>query len=176
MQSSYQVPLYNELNHLKMLLCPSLKVSRQQKHWIANLQFNESLSKVGFLPPGKLLRANIKPSKWSEEAHTLVVPFRFTALSPANAVSQQVTAAGRKKQHQITLEIPFQTSISSSGLQRDDINQSDFKELKEIKVFPLNDSEVLLKGSIAFPVKQTVYIKYSWRGNKKILEVTVGFN
>lgn len=51
------------------------------------------------------------------------------------------------------LEISLKTSISFSGSQKDDINQSNFKELKEIKVFLLNDSEVSLKGSIAFPVK-----------------------
>lgn len=74
------------------------------------------------------------------------------------------------------LEISFKNIISSSGLQRDDINQSNFKELKEIKVFPLNDSKVLLKGSIALPVKQAVQIKYSRRGDKPVLEVIVGFN
>lgn len=56
------------------------------------------------------------------------------------------------------------------------MNQSNFKELKEIKDFPLNDSKVLLKGSIAFPVKQAVQIKYSWRGDKQILEEIVRFN
>jgi len=71
----------------------------------------------------------------------------------ANAASRPVRAARCKKQHRIMFEISFKTSISSSGSQRDDINQNSFKELKEIEVFPLNDSKVLLKGSIAFPVK-----------------------
>lgn len=122
------------------------------------------------------LKENIKPCKPSKQAHALVVPSCFTVLTTANSASRQVAAAGHKKQHGVTLEIPFKTSISSSGWQRDDINQSNFKELKEIKVFPLNDSKVLLKGSIAFPVKQAVQIKYSWREDKPILEVIVGFN
>lgn len=79
-------------------------------------------------------------------------------------------------QGRIMLEISFKNIISSSGSQRDDINQSNFKELEEIEIFPLNDSKVLLKGSIALPVKQAVQIKYSWRGDKPVLEVIVGFN
>lgn len=86
-----------------------------------------------------------------------MVPVLFTALTTADSASRQVTAAARcEKRHRIMLKISFETSIGSSGLQRDDINQNNFKELKEIKVFPLNDSKVLLKGSIAFPVKQAV--------------------
>lgn len=85
-------------NDLKMLLliCPSFKVLRQQKHWITTLQLNESLRVVCFLQPGILLEDNIKPSKARKEAQALVGRLRFTVLSAADAASRQVMAQGAK--------------------------------------------------------------------------------
>lgn len=96
----------------------------------------------------------------SEQASTCTTG-TFLLYCTANPVSSQVMAAGHKRQERIMLEISFKNIISSSASQRDDISQSNFKELKEIKFFPLNDSKVLLKGSIALPGKQAVQIKYS---------------
>lgn len=101
------------------------------------------------------MKENIKPSKSTCTTGTILL------YCTANSVSRQVMAAGHKMQGRIMLEISFKNIISSSGSQRDDINQSNFKELEEIEIFPLNDSKVLLKGSIALPVKQAVQIKYS---------------
>lgn len=56
----------------------------------------------------------------------------FLLYCTASSVSSQVMAAGHKRQERIIVEMSFKNIISSSALQRDDINQSNFKELEEI--------------------------------------------
>lgn len=99
-----------------------------------NLKFKKNLWYIGCFHQEDSWR---RIKTFQPEQASACTSATFLLCCTANSVSSQVTAAGHKRQERIMLEISFKNIISSSASQRDDINQSNFKELKEIKVFLL---------------------------------------